>query len=275
MSGFRGDRRHALCALATLAGAAGSSHADDAPPLRYIAPGTGDRFGSYVLALLERVRQRRGLRFQAVPPMQITQRRLELEVSRRGGVADLMWGMSNAQRRSELRCLEPRLDEGLIGCRLLVVRVDDLARWPASLATRVLQARRAGQGLHWPDVDILRDNGFRVDTAGGTLALYEMLQRGHIDYFPRSALEVLEELETLDSPDLTIAPGLMLRYPAGNHIFAGRHPQPQVDALEEQLALLARSGEMKRLFDAAFDPVLRPLALAGRRSITLHNRRDG
>ncbi|MFG6442524.1 hypothetical protein [Roseateles sp. LKC17W] len=264
------DRR---CCLGALCGLAATAMAAPPAPLRYIAPAAGDRFGSYVLSLLARARPEH-LPCHALPQMPITQRRLELEVSRPGGLVDLMWGMSSAQRRQELRRLEPRLDEGLIGCRLLVVRRQDLPRWPAALATAALQARRAGQGLHWPDVDILRDNGFTVSTAGSTAALYEMLALGHIDYFPRSVLEVLEELATLDNPALAIVPGLMLSYPAGNHIFAGRHPNPQVDALQALLQQLAAGGEMRRLFAKAFDPVLTPLALKTRRSIPLRNPLD-
>lgn len=265
-------RRSCLGSLAALAPWARATPAE--PPLRYIAPGAGDRFSSYVLTLLQRVSADSGLAFQAIAPVSLTQRRLELEVGRPGGWVDLMWGMSSIERRDTLRRIEPALDDGLIGCRLLVVRRGDLGRWPATLPVPALQARRAGQGLHWPDVAILRDNGFTVQTSAGTPALYEMLQRGHIDYFPRSALEVRDELDALGGGDFAIVPGLALKYPAGNHIFAGRHQAPRIDLLEGALARLVSSGELKRVFGAAFDPVLRPLALGGRRVISLSNRLD-
>lgn len=264
------------CCLAGLGGLAlGAGAQPPEPPLRYIAPGADDRFGRYVQTLLGRAQAETGLAFQAMAPAQLTQRRLELEVGRPGGWVDLMWGLSNAQRRQELRRLEPRLDEGLTGCRLLVVRRSDLARWPASLPVSALKTRQAGQGLHWPDVDILRDNGFAVQTATGPASLYEMLQRGHIDYFPRSALEVQDELAAPGGREAAIVPGLMLTYPAGNHLFAGRHPRASVDRLQSLLHQWADSGELRRRFAAAFDPVLRPLALDARRSIALVNRLGG
>ncbi|RTL37767.1 MAG: hypothetical protein EKK53_20325 [Burkholderiales bacterium] len=244
--------------------------------LRLIAPLAHDRFGLYLLALLRRAAEEAnpGLRFQAVAAARMTQRRVELEVASPTGSLDLMWGMSSSQRQRELRRVNVRLDQGLLGWRVLVVRADDLARWPADLDVAVVQRRRAGQGLHWPDVAILRDNGYLVQTAADMPTLYEMLQRRHIDYFPRSAMEVTDELANLAPRGVTIVPDLALRYDAGNYVFLGAHREPAAAALESALQLLAARGELKRRFEAAFEPQLRELHLERRRLIELRNTLD-
>lgn len=272
------NRRDALLRLSGLAAAmAGAAQAQPrAETLRFIPPPAHDRFGRYVVALLERAAEEAGggLRLQAVPASRMTQRRIELEVANPAGGVDLMWGTSSAARQRELRRINVRLDQGLIGWRVLVVRADDLARWPADLDLAELRARRAGQGLHWPDVAILRDNGFRVDTAADTPTLYEMLQRGHIDHFPRSAMEVLDELATLAPRGVAIVPELALRYEAGNYVFIGGHHPEAARELEAALLRLEARGELRRRFNAAFDAQLRELRLPGRRVIELRNTGD-
>lgn len=275
-----GNRRDVLQLL--LAGGAASpplgwAQERGAPlPLRMIAPPAHDRFGRYLLALLQRAAEEAGsgLRIESLASVRMTQGRAELETATPGGRVDLMWGMSSALRRRTLRRINVRLDQGLIGWRVLVVRADDLARWPADLGVAVLRGRRAGQGLHWPDVGILRDNGYRVETAPDAPTLYEMLQRGHIDYFPRSAMEVLDELTSVAPRGVAIVPDLALRYEAGNYVFIGAHHPEAAQALESALQRMEARGELKRRFAAAFEPSLRELRLDRRRVIELRNTLD-
>lgn len=270
------NRRDLLMLLAGLSVRPVARAQEAVEVLRLIAPLAHDRFGRYLMALLHRATEdtRPGLRFESVAAPRMTQRRLELEVASPTGSVDLMWGMSSALRRRELRRLDVRLDEGLLGWRVLVVRADDLARWPPDLAVSTLQARRAGQGLHWPDVAILRDNGYVVQTAADMPTLYEMLQRGHIDYFPRSAMEVTDELARLAPRGVAIVPDLALRYEAGSYVFMGAHRAPAAASLEAALRRLESRGELKRRFDAAFEPQLRELRLDRRRLIELRNTLD-
>lgn len=273
-----GNRRHALQGLLALAATLprGARAQGRRETLRLIAPPPHDRFGHFVLAVLQQVAEDAGavFRVQVVPASRMTQGRVELEVANPTGSVDLMWGMSSAWRQRELRRINVRLDQGLIGWRVLVVRADDLARWPADLDVAELRRRRAGQGLRWPDVAILRDNGYRVETAADTPTLYEMLQRGHIDHFPRSAMEVLDELTTLAPRGVAIVPQLALRYEAGNYVFLGTHHAEAARSLEAALLRLEQRGELRKRFAAVFEPQLRELHLGTRRVIELRNTLD-
>lgn len=270
------SRREFLPLLLGLGASLSSGAQARSEVLRLIAPPGHDRFGRYLMGLLQRAAEeaRPGLRFEPVAAPRMTQRRVELEVANPAGSVDLMWGMSSALRRRALRRVNVRLDQGLLGWRVLVVRADDLARWPADLGVATLRARRAGQGLHWPDVAILRDNGYLVETAADMPTLYEMLQRGHIDCFPRSAMEVTDELATLKPRGVAIVPDLVLRYDTGNYVFVGAHREPAAAALESALQRLEARGELKRRFNAAFDAQLRELQLERRRIIELRNTLD-
>jgi len=110
-----------------------------------------------------------------------------------------------------------------------------------------------------------------VDTGVDTPSLYEMLVRGRIDYFPRSAMEVMDELGGLRPEGVSIAPELALRYDTGNYIFTGTHRAQAAADLEAALSRLESSGELRKRFGAAFDAQIRPLNLGARRIIELRN----
>lgn len=263
-------RRHWLL-WAGLLGGAGPSQA--ARVLRHMQPTAGDRFGRYVVRLLSEALQRArlGYTLQPLPAQRLIQGRLELELAQPEGRADLMWAMASRQRETQVTAVRVPLDRGLIGWRVLVVRRDELSRWPRTLSREQLQLRIAGQGLHWPDVDILRSNGLRVETGLDAQTLYAMLRKGRIDYFPRSVLEVTDELTQLAASDLTLVPGLLLRYPAVSYVYLGTGAEALAGPLTEALRALAAEGRQRALFDECFGAQLAALQLPQRRVISLGN----
>jgi len=265
-----GLRRRWLLSAALLARA---SPVRAARVLRHMQPSASDRFGRYVVRLLAEAIQRGRLdcTLQPLPVQRIIQGRLELELAQPEGRADLMWAMASRQRETQVTAVRVPLDRGLIGWRVLVVRRDELPRWPRTLSLEQLQARRAGQGLHWPDVDILRSNGLRVETGLDASALYAMLRKGRIDYFPRSVLEVTDELTQLAASDLAIVPGLLLRYPAASYVYLGTGTEALASPLADALRALAADGRMRALFDEFFGAQLAALQLPQRRAISLGN----
>ncbi len=263
-------RRHWLLCTGLLGGA-GSARA--ARLLRHMPPTAGDRFGRYVVRLLAEAIQRSHLdcRLQPLPAQRIIQGRLELELAQPEGQADLMWAMASRQRETQVTAVRVPLDRGLIGWRVLVVRRGELSRWPRTLSLEQLQPRRAGQGLHWPDVDILRSNGLRVETGLDAQTLYAMLHKGRIDYFPRSVLEVTDELAQHTASDLAIVPGLLLRYPAVSYVYLGTGAAALARPLTDALRALAAEGRLRALFDEFFGAQLAALQLPQRRVIPLGN----
>ena len=165
--------------------------------LRYVEALPFDLFGRYALAVLGEALGRlpQSYRLQAVPNFEVTQGRIELEVERPGGPLDIMSSMTSREREQRLLPIRVPLDRGLLGWRVAVIRRADLPKWREPMTLERLKSLRAGQGLHWPDVDILRSNGLEVSTAASTGNLFEMLRKGRIDYFPRSVLEVIDELK--------------------------------------------------------------------------------
>lgn len=243
------------------------------PLLRHMEVQPADDYGRYVVELMGLALKRSGLphRLEAMPSFQISQGRVELELGQETSRLDLVWSMTSRSREQAIVPLRVPLDRGLLGWRVALIRREDLPIWlkPPSLAALAL--RRAGQGLHWPDTEILRANGLEVVTALSGKQLLDMLHRRRIDYFPRSVLEVQGELESYAPLNLVVAPGFVLRYPAASYAFLSYRLRELAVPLTRALEALVHDGSLDRLFRRHFQARLSALKLAQRQVIELKN----
>lgn len=114
-------------------------------------------------------------------------------------ILDVMWAMTSIQREKYALPVRIPLLKGLLGYRVLVVRKDQQQRFSAITQLSQLKKLTAVQGFGWSDVQILQDNGFKVEMSSWYDTIYKSLNSGFYDYFPRSVLEVAEELEKISS----------------------------------------------------------------------------
>jgi len=265
------NRRQCLAASAAW-GVSTRSRAQ-VPVLRHLQVQAYDDFGRYVVELMGLALQRSALplRLEAVPSFQISQGRVELELGRERSRLDMVWSMTSRAREQAILPLRVPLDRGLLGWRVALIRAEDQAQWlkPPTLAELAL--RRAGQGLHWPDTEILRANGLEVVTALGARQLLDMLRKRRIDYLPRSVLEVQGELDDNRALQLAVAPGFVLRYPAASYVFLSPRLRDLVVPLTRALESLVHDGSLDRVFRRHFQARLARLELAHRQLIPLEN----
>lgn len=178
---------------------------------------------------------------------QFAQRRWMTELSREQGNG-LLWTVTTREREQILRPIRYPAFRGLIGQRALVIRRADLAKFAAVEDIDDLRQLHAGQGVQWPDTDILRANGLPVLEAQGKEQLYKMLAVKRIDYFPRGVMEIASEQEFLRKYDLVVEPRLVLSYPAALYFFVNRHNTELAQRLEKGWEIILRNGEFDRFF---------------------------
>ncbi|MDE2308543.1 MAG: hypothetical protein KGJ97_09665 [Xanthomonadaceae bacterium] len=199
-------------------------------------------------------------------PMQQERSMRELAAGRHLGI---MWSVESRERDSRLLSIPFAIDRGLTGWRVLLIHRGDEARFAAIDSKAQLSALVAGQGLDWPDLQVLRENGLRAVGSPTYEGLFRMLARRHIDYFPRSVAEVGDELAR--HPDLPIAleSHLLLHYPEAEHFFVSRHNRALAEALTLGLRRSVADGSLQRLFEQTYGGLTRQLQLTGRRIIEL------
>jgi len=188
-----------------------------------------------------------------------------------GDRVDVVLSTATDARDRTLHRIPVAIDRGMIGWRVLLVRRGDAPRLAQARELAALARWRTAQGHDWPDLQILRAAGLEVQAASNYESMFEMLARGRIDYLPRSVLEVTGELQRRPARDLAVAPGLMLRYPAGLFFFVRRGNRALAHALEDGLRRAIADGCLPRLFEATYAQELRALALPSRSILALPN----
>ena len=161
---------------------------------------------------------------------------------------NVLWTMTNREREQSMRAIRVPLLKGLMGYRLLVIRKSDAAKFAKINTKQALLALSAGQGMHWPDTDILRANQFKVTEAMAKENLYKMLAAKRFDFFPRGATEVNLEADLIRSQNLIVEPHLILHYPAALYFFVNKKNTELAQRLEKGWAIILKNGEFDALF---------------------------
>ncbi|MGZ3184869.1 MAG: substrate-binding periplasmic protein [Telluria sp.] len=225
----------------------------------------------YPIRLLELALERAGRADKLRPAsFMMTQSRCLLELQA-GRSLDVMWTMTSRQREQELLPVRIPIYRGLIGWRLLLVRARDVGRFRALRSLEDLRAMIALQGHDWPDTQILRANGFRVQTAADYAGMFKMLASGRIDYFPRAVNEIWNEAEAAAADGLVIEPTLALHYPTAFYFFVNKSNTALAAAIETGLNGMLADGSFERLFNEYHGEILAKSGLHGRRVFELAN----
>ncbi len=185
---------------------------------------------------------------------------------------NVAWSMTSKERESGLRPIKIPIYKGLYGYRLFLVHRDQRARFHTGLSQMELAHERlAMQGHDWPDMKVLKHAGFNVEGTIMSDNMFELLEKGRVDYFPRSMLEIWREARKFRYRGLVVEPNLALSYPA--YIFYFVHPDDQIlgDAIETGLLAAIKDGSFDILFDTVIGDAVKKSQLSKRRVFRLDN----
>lgn len=273
MSGKGADPGGALKASLCLAGMLfWLAQAVAKPVVIYPRPeSVDDARTSYPVALLRLSLFKAGDAYRLAPSPVRTQQGRSMRLLEQGKLIDLVWTVTSHERERTLLPVRIPIDRGLIGWRLLLIRSQDSARMAAVRTKAALAPWRAGQGHDWPDAEVLRANGLDVHTSTSYARLFNMLERGHIEYFPRSVGEIWNELDARASLPLSVAEGIVLHYPEALYFFVNRSNQALAVAIERGLRMAIADGSMDALFERYYGAAIARAALGRRTVLALHN----
>ncbi|WP_293756428.1 amino acid ABC transporter substrate-binding protein [uncultured Paraglaciecola sp.] len=162
---------------------------------------------------------------------------------------NIVWGMTNSQREKELLPIRIPIFKGLIGWRLLLIRQDMAGRFKYIQQLEHFIKLSPLQGRDWPDTKVLQYNGFDVITERTSSALMKMLSNAQGDFFPRSIIEVWEELAENDSVNrIQVQPTLGIHYPSAIYFFVNKRSVPLANLIEKGLEKAIKNGKFEALF---------------------------
>lgn len=231
----------------------------------------GDERAAYPIALLKLGLSKVGNPYQLAPsPAQMQQGRA-LRLLARGQGIDLLWTVTSREREADFLPIRIPIDRGLIGWRLLLIRARDRALFAPVATASALAPLRAGQGHDWPDTEVLRANHFAVFTSTAYDRLFKMLDRGHIQYFPRAVTEIWQEIAAHPDLRLDAADGVVLHYPEALYFFVNKSNTALAASVEQGLRIAIADGSMQTLFEQYYGEAIARAGLAQRTIISIDN----
>lgn len=176
-----------------------------------------------------------------------------------------------------LRPIRYPVYKGLIGWRLFLIRPEMQKQFAQIQSIDELKKMIAGQGYHWPDTTILKENGFKLREAMDFQALTNLLNNGYIDYFPRGIFEIGPEHTTLqkeggEGGKLVIEQHLALNYPAALNFFTARENEALAKALENGFKVINKNGTWDKLFQEHYAHVIAAANLSNRKIFKLERK---
>lgn len=167
------------------------------------------------------------------------------------GSADVMWSATTNEREKKLLPVRLPLLQGLAGYRVFIIQKDNQDAFPKDMTLDMLREKTAVQGIDWPDLVVMQKNGFNVNGANWSqwfASMYNSIQRGVVDYFPRNVIEVSRDLNRHKDKKIELEQYHLLRYPNYEYFFVSPSRPELVERLEVGLIRLLESGELAKLF---------------------------
>ena len=159
---------------------------------------------------------------------------------------DVTWSVTSIEREQHYLPVRIPIMAGLFGKRILLVREGD-TRFSQVKSLEALQSYRAVLGYDWPDTKIFKAN--KIPVLETTYrASFKIVSEGFADMFPRSAMEIQEELsdESL-SRGLAIEDSLVVSYPSPIFFFVGSDNQQLAGRIAQGLLILFETGQFQTL----------------------------
>lgn len=219
---------------------------------------TKDLFGDYVIKRSEEITQGRAI--------------INLEQDSNSSL-QIINVVVDPDREKNLIPVRIAADEGLIGLRVCVINKEDAPLFDNIRSHKDITDRGIvfGQGLHWPDTEILRTNGFTVETSATFENLFPMLSHRRFNCFLRGVSEARDDLNNLGNNEFMIEPNLLFSYPSATLFFVNKSNKMLAARIELGLRRAILNGSYTRHFKAMYDDDIEALALSSRRVIRLNN----
>ena len=167
------------------------------------------------------------------------------------GKLDIIWSMTSKPREQVGIAIRTPLAYGIYGYRLLLTNTQDSIITDQRAPLESLKSKVAVQGPTWPDTEILRYNGFNVQTTSWSNNMFMLLARDYFDYFPRSVFEIDDELTTLAEDNITlhVEPDFALYYPTAFFFFVTPNKPALAARLRAGLRRISENGSRRAFFD--------------------------
>jgi len=184
---------------------------------------------------------------------------------------EILWTMTSEEREQALNAIRIPIYKGLIGWRLFLVNANPNFDLTKPLALVKAKKLNIVQGHDWPDTAILRHNQFNVQTGPNYEGLFKMLQYQRADLFPRSIIEVWDELKVNSVSNIKLEQHTLISYPTASYYFVSKNNKALSQAIGQGLEIALKDGSFDALFQLHFSKMIKKAKLDTRTHYRLKN----
>lgn len=213
----------------------------------------------YPLALLDLALQKTGVRYELKPSLSPLRQGRALKRLEENLEVNVVWSMTDVQREQQLRPIRIPITRGLIGWRVFISHKDSAFLNAQINDMADLLTYKPVQGVAWPDTKILQANGFNVVTARDYIEGTEIINNDLADFYPRSVVEVLQELNNQYSEDFRLRTGLAIYYPSAMYFFTNKQNATLSRLIETGLNRAIEDGSYEKLFTEFYGEIIEQL----------------
>ncbi|MFZ6817002.1 hypothetical protein [Undibacterium sp. Ji22W] len=170
------------------------------------------------------------------------------EMTKPDGSIDIMWSMTTDAREKQLIPIRIPLDKGLIGWRINLITEKNRKKFSEIKKAEDLKPYTAGQGIDWPDIEILKSNQLPVLTSNAYDPLFSMLAGGRFDYFPRSVFEIWSDVENHSEHKIEVEQSFILHYQTACYFFVTPKRPKLAEDIQKGFEKIVANGIFERLF---------------------------
>lgn len=208
--------------------------------------------------------------YRMVESLPMNKRRALVEASRRSAPNFLVVTGPEAGRAAGLVPVLFPIHLGVNRYRVCFVHADRRAVVRAAADVAAVARLRHVQGRDWPDVAILRANGFNVTEVGTYESMFELIALGRADLFCRNVLEVGDEIRAYGGlRGVALDDSLLLMYDLPQYLYTHASNRAAIDRVERGLKTAFADGSLQALLARYLQPTLARLGLARRRQLPL------
>jgi hypothetical protein len=225
----------------------------------------------YPLKLIALALDKTGVRYELRPsskPMRQARavKRLEenLEIN-------VLWVMTDLTREEQLLPVRIPIAKGLIGWRMFLAPEDSAFMKADIQSLSDLLQYEPVQGIAWPDTKILQANGFNVVTSRDYKEAKSAIEDGQADFFPRSVIEIEQEIQQSNYSALSFRKDIALQYPSAMYFFVNKRNVTLAKLIETGLQRAIEDGSFEVLFNEHFGDTLELLDINALQYFKLNN----
>ncbi|MEC9260569.1 MAG: hypothetical protein VYD53_04420 [Pseudomonadota bacterium] len=200
-------------------------------------------------------------------PLNANQDRLLRQVKE--GSTDVIWAVTTEKREREYLAVYFPVARGLFGYRVFLIHPDNRALF-VNKSPAALKQDLSVQGIGWPDSEIMRFNGYRVEEVPTTM-MFKLIESKMADFFPRSVIEIENELSNQSSNQLAAEPSIAFYYPSPAYFFVNKQNKKLAQRIKQGLDKALANGRLLQLYTQQPFANSANTMLFGRRVIQLKN----